>query len=222
MRFHNWHSSSTSFRVRIALNLKGLAYENVPVELRWQDGDQDSAEYRALNPQQNVPLLEVDGARLQQSLAILEYLDRTHPEPPLMPADAVGRARVWSIALHVACEIQAVNNLRVQRYLVNQLKVAKDDNVAWQRHWIAVGFDAIERMLADSPATGTYCHGDFPTIADCCLIPQAYNAQRPIIGYDLAQKWPTIGRVFAACMANPAFERALPKHQPGFESPTEH
>lgn len=220
-RFHNWHSSSTSFRVRIALKLKRVAYENVPVNLRWEDSDHDRPEFRALNPQANVPVLEVDGARLQQSLAILDYLDRVYPEPPLFPADPAARARVWSIALHVACEIQALNNLRVQRHLINELHVAQDVLTPWQRHWISVGFDAIERQLADSDATGIYCHGDTPTIADCCLVPQIYNSQRPVVGLDLA-RWPTIARVYQACLEHPAIAAALPTNQPEFESPAGH
>jgi maleylacetoacetate isomerase len=221
LRFHNWHSSSTSFRVRIALELKRVEYENVPINLRWENSDHDTAAFRALNPQANVPVLEVGAERLQQSLAILDYLDHAYPDPPLMPADPLGRARVWSIALHVACEIQSLNNLRVQRYLVNELKVAQDVLTPWQRHWISVGFDAIERQLADSPATGIYCHGDTPTIADCCLVPQVYNSLRPVVGLDLG-RWPTIQRVYRACLEHPAIAAALPTNQPEFESPKEH
>jgi len=220
-RFHNWHSSSTSFRVRIALKLKRVAYENVPVNLRWQDSDHDRPEFHALNPQANVPVLEVGDARLQQSLAILDYLDHTYPEPPLFPADALGRARVWSIALHVACEIQALNNLRVQRHLVSELHVAQDALTPWQQHWISVGFNAIERQLAESAATGIYCHGDTPTAADCCLVPQVYNSLRPVVGLDLA-RWPTIQRIYRACLEHPAIAAALPTNQPEFESPTGH
>jgi len=220
-RFHNWHSSSTSFRVRIALKLKRVEYENVPVNLRWQDSDHDRPEFHALNPQANIPVLEVSGVRLQQSLAILDYLDRTYPDPPLFPSDALGRARVWSIALHVACEIQALTNLRTQRHLINELKLAQDVLVPWQQHWISVGFAAIERQLADSSATGIYCHGDTPTVADCCLVPQVYNSQRPVVGLDLA-RWPTIQRVYRACLEHPAIAAALPTNQPEFESPSGH
>jgi maleylacetoacetate isomerase len=221
MRLHNWHSSSTSFRVRIGLNLKGLLYEDVPVELGREVGDHESAEFRAFNPQANVPVLEVGELRLQQSLAILEYLDRTHPSPPLLPSDAAGRARVWSIALHVACEIQPMNNRRVQMYMLKDLGLPADLLSPWQLHWCTVGFDAIERQLAESRDTGTYCHGETPTIADCCLVPQVYNAQRPVVGADLAH-WPTIKRVYDSCLANPAFEAALPANQPTFENPTQH
>jgi maleylacetoacetate isomerase len=221
IRLHNWHSSSTSFRVRIGLNLKGLTYENVPVDLRWQDSDHDRADFRALNPQANVPVLEIGNEQLQQSLAILDYLDHTHPSPPLMPADALGRARVWSIALHVACEIQSLNNLRVQRHLINQLKLDQSELTPWQLHWITVGFDAIERQLASSSSTGTYCHGSTPTIADCCLVPQVYNARRPVVGADIT-RWPTIARIFETCMQHPAFDAAQPKNQPGFANPTGH
>jgi len=221
MRFHNWHSSSTSFRVRIALKLKGIAYENVSVPLSWQDSAHDRAEFRALNPQANIPVLEVDGAPLQQSLAILDYLDRAYPEPPIIPAEPIARARVWSIALHVACEIQSLNNLRVQRHLVNELHVAQDVLTPWQRHWITVGFDAIEKMLAGAPQTGTFCHGDTPTIADCCLIPQVYNSQRPVVGLDLA-RWPTIQRIYRRALEHPAVHAALPTSQPDFESPSGH
>jgi len=220
-RFHNWHSSSTSFRVRIALKLKRVAYENMPVNLRWQDSDHDTAAFGAINPQGNVPVLEVGDARLQQSLAILDYLDRVYPDPPLFPGDPLGRGRVWSIALHVACEIQALNNLRVQRHLVNELKVAQDVLTPWQQHWIRVGFDAIEKQLADSPATGRFCHGDTLSVADCCLVPQVYNSQRPVVGLDLA-RWPTIARVYRACLEHPAVVAALPTNQPEFESPAGH
>jgi maleylpyruvate isomerase len=221
LKFHNWHSSSTSFRVRIALKLKGVAYDNVPVNLRWQDSDHDQPAFRALNPQANVPVIEVGSARIMQSLAILDYLDRVYPEPSLFPADALGRARVWSIALHVACEIQALTNLRTQRHLVNELHVAQDVLKPWQQHWIRVGFDAIERQLAESSDTGAFCHGDQLTIADCCLVPQIYNSQRPAVGLDLA-RWPTIARIYDACLQHPAVQAALPTNQPEFESPTGH
>jgi maleylacetoacetate isomerase len=220
-RFHNWHSSSTSFRVRIALKLKRVEYENIPVNLRFTDSDHDRPEFRALNPQANVPVLEVGDARLQQSLAILDYLEHAYPEPPLYPADAIGRARVLSIALHVACEIQSLNNLRVQRYLLGELLVPSDALGPWQQHWIRVGFDAIERQLAESSSTGTFCHGDTPTVADCCLVPQVYNALRPVVGLDLAP-WPTIARIYKACLDHPAFAAALPTNQPEFESPAAH
>jgi maleylpyruvate isomerase len=221
LTLYSFHSSSTSFRVRIGLKLKGLTYTYAPVLLRFQDGDNDRPEYKAQNPQGNVPFL-VDGATsIQQSIAILEYLDETHPEPPILPRDPAGRARVRSIALHVACEMQPMGNLRVDRYLPTVLKVGADAHKEWRRHWMKVGFDAIERQLADSPATGRYCHGDTPTIADCCLVPQAYNVMRPVVDLDLAQ-WPTIARVYKTCMENPAFERSLPQHQPDFVAITDH
>ena len=207
--------------MRIALKLKRVEYENVPVNLKWQDSDHDRPEFHALNPQANVPVLEVGNERLQQSLAIIDYLERVYPEPPLFPADAIGRARVWSIALHVACEIQALTNLRTQRHLINEVHVAQDVLVPWQQHWISVGFNAIEKQLADSPYTGTYCHGNAPTIADCALVPQVYNSQRPVVGLDLAQ-WPTIKRVYQACLDHPAIQAALPTNQPEFESPVGH
>ena len=213
MRLHNFHLSSTSFRVRIALALKGLEYEYVPVALRWKDGDHDRPEYRAFNPQANVPVLEDGDARLVQSLAIFEYLEETHPEPPILPRDPVGRARVRSLALYVACEIQPLNNLRAERYLAATMGADKGALRTWRRHWIQTGFDVIERSLAGDPATGRFCHGDSPTIADCCLVPQIANALRPAAGMDLAT-WPTIARIHAACLELSAFQRALPENQP--------
>jgi maleylacetoacetate isomerase/maleylpyruvate isomerase len=220
MQLHHWHSSSTSFRVRAALALKGIAVETIGVELRFADGDHDSAEYGAFNPQRNVPVL-VDGeTRIMQSLAIVEYLEEKFPTPPLYPRDLAERARVRSLALFVACEIQALTNLRTQRFLVADLQADQPALVRWQRHFIGLGFDALERQLAE-PATGRFCHGDTPTVADCFLVPQVYNSQRPIVALDLS-RWPTIARIYDACLALPAFERSLPKHQPGFESPKEH
>jgi maleylacetoacetate isomerase len=221
LRLHSFHSSSTSFRARIALNLKGLAYETVPVDLRWKDGDQDSADYGAFNPQRNVPVLVDGDTRVMQSLAIVEYLEQQHPTPPLFPADAAGRARVLGLALHVACEIQPLNNLRVQRRLAATLGCEQPALSEWQRHWCQVGFDALERQLAGHPATGAFCHGDAPTAADCFLVPQVYNSLRPAVGLSLAP-WPTIGRVYEHCLRQPAFERALPRHQPGFFELKEH
>jgi len=220
MRLHHFHSSSTSFRVRIALGLKGLSFDRVPMTLRWKDADHDRPEYKALNPQSNVPLLETDGMRMQQSLAIIDFLDRAYPEPPLYPGDPAGRARVLSIALHIACEIQPLNNLRVERYLVNELKIDAAAGKAWRQHWIAVGFDAIEKQL-ESGGTGAFCHGDVPTVADCCLVPQVYNALRPAVGADIT-RWPHIARIYKTCLEHPAFHGALPTSQPDYVDPVHH
>ena len=220
-RLHNFHTSSTSFRVRIGLNLKGLSYEYVPVTLRFEAGDHDSPEYKAFNPQGNVPVLVEGQTAIAQSIAILEYLEETYPEPPLLPADGPGRARVRSLALHVACEIQPPNNLRVERYLVHSLGLDDEGRVAWRRHWITVGFIAIEQELARGPEASRYCHGHSPTLADCCLIPQVYNSQRPVVGLDLAP-FPRIARIYQTCLAHPAFERALPEHQPGWQEIKDH
>lgn len=221
MKLHHFHSSSTSFRVRIALNLKRLEVDYVPVTLGWKDADHDQPGYRELNPQQNVPVLEDGGETLVQSLAIVEYLDETHPDPPLLPRDPLGRARVRGLALYVACEIQPPNNLRVQRHLAATFAADPAALSAWQLHWITVGFDALEMQLARSSHTGRFCHGDTPTVADAFLVPQMYNAQRPVVGADISS-WPTLRRIWDACMALPEFERALPTNQPGFESPSGH
>ena len=221
MRLHHFHSSSTSFRVRIALGIKGVEVEKIGVNLGWRDGDHDRPEYRAFNPQANVPVLIDGDTKIAQSLAIVEYLEETHPEPPLLPRDPAGRARVRSLALWVACEIQPPNNLRVQRLLAETFGATQPALSAWQRHWIDVGFDALERQLVESPFTGRFCHGDAPTVADVFLVPQVYNSQRPVVGADLS-RWPTIRRIWDACLAVPAFERALPTNQPDFVSPDGH
>jgi maleylacetoacetate isomerase len=209
---HSFHSSSTSFRVRIALRLKGLEFDYVPVALRWENGDHDTDEFRAFNPQRNLPVLVDGNVRLTQSLAIIDYLDRKHPEPPLHPAEPAARGRVLSLALHLACEVQPLNNLRVQRYLRGTLAIDEAAFSTWSRHWTSIGFDAVEAELARG-GTGLYCHGDRPSVADCCLVPQVYNSQRPVVGLDLA-RWPTIRRIYERCLGEPAFEQSLPKNQP--------
>ena len=221
MKLHNWHSSSTSFRVRMALALKGCSYENVPVTLRWEDGDQERPAYRALNPQANVPLLVEDQASLMQSIAIIEYLEETRPDPPLLPKSPVARAKVRALSLFVACEIQPLNNLRAQRQLVAQFGADPQALHVWQLHWCELGFNTLEAQLSSDPQTGKYCHGDSPTLADCCLVPQVYNSQRPVVGADLA-KWPTIRRIYETCLKLPEVERSLPRNQPGFEEPSLH
>lgn len=205
MRLYNYFRSSASFRVRIALELKGLPYEYVPVDLR---GDAHlQAGYEAVNHAHLVPaLVTSDGQTLAQSMAIIEYLDEVHPEPPLLPVDPVGRARVRALAQAIACEIHPLNNLRVLRYLVRDLGVADEAKDGWYRHWVRLGLEAFDRELAASPP-GRFCWGDTPGLADCLLVPQIFNAQRfdcDLGGLDRVQA------VFDACMALPAFQRAQP------------
>ncbi|MES2297670.1 MAG: maleylacetoacetate isomerase [Pseudomonadota bacterium] len=214
MRLYTYFRSSAAYRVRIALNLKGLAYEAVPVHLLREGGEHLQAGYRAVNPGALVPSLQVGGATLTQSLAILEYLEETHPAPALLPPDALGRARVRALALMVACDIHPVANLRVLKYLTGTLKISEEDKTEWYRHWVREGLAAIEAHLARDPDTGRFCHGDEPSMADCCLVPQVFNAQR--FNVDLAP-YPTIERIHAACSALPAFAAAHPAQQPDSE-----
>ena len=218
MKFYGYFRSSASFRVRIAMNLKGLDYDFEAIHLTRHGGEQHSAAYKALNPEALVPLL-VDDAQdptlsLTQSLAIVEYLDEIYPEPPLLPRDAVGRARVRALALAVACEIHPLNNLRVLRYLTQVLNVDEASKDAWYRHWVETGLGAFEQQLVSSPMTGRFCHGDTPTLADLTLVPQIFNAQR--FRCDLSTM-PTTMRVFEACMALDAFGKAVPAAQPDAE-----
>ncbi|WP_425543652.1 maleylacetoacetate isomerase [Rhodanobacter caeni] len=205
-----WRSSAV-YRVRIALNLKRLDYHYRPLHLLRDGGEQHGADYRALNPQQLIPCL-LDGDRaITQSLAIMEYLDETFPEPALLPADSRGRARVRELAMAVACDIHPLGNLRVLQRLEAQFGADDVQRAEWSRHWIATGFDALEAMLADNPATGRYCHGDDPGLADACLVPQFYNALRWKLPL---QNYPTLQRIHAACNELEAFQRAAPEQQP--------
>jgi maleylacetoacetate isomerase len=213
MKLYDYFRSSAAYRVRIALGLKGLAPERAFVHLR--RGAQREDEYLALNPQGLVPsLVTDDGAVLTQSLAIVEWLDETHPQPPLLPADAAGRARVRALALAIACDIHPLNNLRVLNYLTGTLGVAEAQKDGWCRYWCDVGLEAVETQLARDAATGTFCHGTAPTLADICLVPQLANARR--VGLDLAP-YPTLLRIEAACLALPAFAAAAPSKQPDAE-----
>jgi len=211
---YGYFRSSAAFRVRIALNLKGIKPEMRFVHLLKDGGAQHTDEYRAVNPQGLIPALIHDGHTITQSLAIIEYLDEIVPEPPLLPRDPAGRARVRSIAYAIACDIHPINNLRVNQYLKAQFGADADAQIAWQRHWIEIGFNALETTLSSSPETGTFCHGDAPTIADVCLIPQIANARRVKMEIGI---WPTIARIEAHALAHPAFEAALPKNQPDAE-----
>lgn len=212
MKLYGYFRSSAAFRLRIALNLKKLGYDNAFIHLR--RGDQLTSEFLAVNPQGLVPALEVDGHILIQSLPIIEYLDETHPEPPLLPHDAAGRARVRALAAIVACDIHPLNNLRVLRYLHRTLGQDEEALGAWYNHWIAAGFEAFERLLASSPQSGTFCHGDKPGLADIALVPQLVNAERYRL--DLAP-YPTITRIFKTCMQLDAFAAAHPGRQPDRE-----
>ncbi len=215
IKLYSYFRSSAAYRVRIALGLKGLAWETVPVHLLQGGGQQHSAAYRATNPQELVPALqdgEGEGAAvLTQSLAIIEYLDETHGGAPLLPQDPLGRSRVRALAQSIACDLHPLNNLRVLAYLKHTLGVDDEAKNAWYAHWVAVGLSALEQSLTASSATGRYCHGDTPGLADCCLVPQVYNARRfncPLDGY------PTIARIVAACEELPAFQQAAPERQP--------
>lgn len=213
MKLYDYFRSSAAYRVRIALNLKGLNPAREFVHLR--RGVQRSEGYRALNPQGLVPALALDdGTVLTQSLAILEYLDETHPAPPLLPPDAAGRARVRGIALAIACDIHPIDNLRVLEYLTGTLGASTEARDGWYKYWIDVGFEALERQLAKEAATGAFCHGNAPTLADVCLVPQMANARR--VSMDLSP-YPTLLRIDAACQQIRAFAEAAPAKQPDAE-----
>ena len=210
LKLYTYFRSSAAFRVRIALNLKGLPYEAVPIHLMRGAGEQHSDRYVERNPASLVPALEDEGITLGQSLAIIEYLEERHPSPSLLPQQPMARARVREIALSVACDIHPLNNLRVLRYLHAPLGVAEARRDEWARHWIALGFTAIERRLAQGDHTGAYCFGDAPTIADCCLIPQVFNARRVQLPLD---EYSNIRRIHDHCMQQEAFQRAAPGAQ---------
>ncbi len=209
MKLHGFFLSSAAFRVRIALNLKGLAYEYAAVNLT---KDQHlTEEFARVNPQQAVPTL-VDGDRiLTQSLAIIEYLEERFPKPPLLPDSVDARARVRSLAQLIACDIHPLNNRRVLVYLKAELGLHKQQRDAWYRHWVIAGFQPLEKSLSTSEQTGSFCHGETPTVADICLVPQIFNAKRYEI--DLSP-YPTLLRIVANCMQLEAFDRAQPSKQP--------
>ncbi|NMG44771.1 maleylacetoacetate isomerase [Aromatoleum toluvorans] len=214
MKLYTYFRSSAAYRVRIALNLKGLPCESVPIHLVKDGGQHRKPEYLALNPAGLVPALDDDGRLLTQSLAIIEYLDETHPEPPLLPADAPGRARARALAQAIACDIHPLNNLRVLQYLKHELGVDDAHKDAWYRHWVEVGLAAVEATLVHDARTGRFCHGDTPGLADCCLVPQVFNARR--FGAKL-DGMPTILRIAAACDELEAFRQAAPGRQPDAE-----
>jgi maleylpyruvate isomerase len=213
MKLYDYFRSSAAYRVRIALNLKGLVPERAFVHLR--RGVQRGDDYLAVNPQGLVPsLVTGDGDVLTQSLAIIEWLDETHPQPPLLPPDAAGRARVRSLALAIACDIHPLNNLRVLNYLTGTLGATEAQKNGWYRYWCDVGLEALETQLAREKATGAFCHGGMASLADICLVPQLANARR--VDLDLAP-YPTLLRIEAACNALPAFAAAAPAKQPDAE-----
>ena len=212
MKLHNYFRSSASFRVRIALALKGLDYDYVPVHL--VKGEHKQEKYAAVSASGLVPTLEIDDGRLlSQSMAIIEYLDETHPQPPLLPADAVGRAQVRALAQLIACEIHPLNNLRVLKYLVNELKVDDEAKATWYRHWVRSGLELYEKELTRLPA-GKYSFGETPTLADCCLVPQIFNGKR--FNTDYSGLTRTMA-AFEACMELPEFQRAQPTSCPDNE-----
>ncbi|MEJ8815504.1 maleylacetoacetate isomerase [Variovorax ureilyticus] len=212
MKLHNYFRSSASFRVRIALNLKGLDYEYIPVHIA--RGDHKTGPFSAISPDMLVPLLEDEGERLTQSMAIIEYLDEVYAEPALLPHDPVGRAKVRALSQSIACEIHPLNNLRVLKYLVRELKLDDDAKNAWYRHWVREGLLAFERQLALLPAS-TYCYGNTPTMADCCLVPQIFNGQRFDCDFS---GLPRTMAAYEACMQLEAFQRAQPSQSPDAEA----
>lgn len=208
---HGYWRSSAAWRVRIGLNLKDLQCRDQPVHLLRDGGEQHAAAHAALNPQQLVPVLRHGGRVLTQSLAILEYLDEAFPaSPPLLPPEPAGRARVRALAQLIACDIHPLNNLRVMQYLEQACDLDAPARGDWMRHWMMLGFTALEAHLADG-ATGRFCHGDVPGLADCCLVPQLYNGRR--FEVDLGA-YPTLLRIEQACLALDAFTRAHPDRQP--------
>lgn len=205
-KLYDYWRSSASYRVRIALNLKGIQAEQISINLA--EGAQKSGAYEAVNPQQLVPALMEGDQMFTQSLAIMEYLDETHPTPPLLPADAAGRAQVRAMAMALACDLHPLNNLRVLKYLVNDMGAEESQKMTWYRHWTQTGLEAVEAMVL--PHAGTCCFGDVPTLADICLVPQLYNARRFECALDSV---PTLVKIDAHCRSLPAFAAAAPERQ---------
>jgi len=211
VKLYSYFRSSAAYRVRIALNLKGLAYETVPVHLVKEGGHNRRPEFRAINPQMRVPTLVVPtGDVLIQSLAIIEYLDETHPEPPLLPKDSIARAQARALAEIVACDIHPLNNIGSLRYLKRELHQEQAAIDAWYHHWVLTGFEALEALVRPGP----YACGGAVTVADLCLVPQVYNARRLNVPLD---KFPKIVAIDTACLTLPAFDRARPENQPDAE-----
>jgi maleylpyruvate isomerase len=211
VKLYTFFRASSPYRVRIALNLKGLSYESAPIHLSKDGGRNRTPEYRAVNPHMKVPALVLDdGNVLVQSLAIIEYLDEIHPSPPLLPKDPLARAKVRAFALLIACDIHPLNNVAPLRYLKNVLKHEQADIDAWYHHWILEGFEALEEMIRPGP----YCFGNAVTLADVCLVPQVYNARRLKVPLD---RFPKLVAADAACLKLAAFDKARPENQPDAE-----
>ena len=215
MKLYTYFRSSAAYRVRIALNLKGIAYDSIPVHLLQDGGQQLLPAYRAVNPSALVPTLEDDnGMVIGQSLAILEYLEETRPKPPLLPGDAAGRAHVRALALTLVADTHPLGNLRVLKYIKGELGQSEEAKLAWQQHWLREGLATFDAMLSRAGNTGPYCHGDTPTLADCCLVPHLFSARR--FEVDLAP-FPALVRIDAACAQLSAFQLAHPSRQPDAE-----
>jgi maleylpyruvate isomerase len=214
MILHNYFRSSASYRVRIALNLKGISYEYRAVHLNRGGGEQLKPPFLAINPQALVPVLEHEGKRLTQSIAIMEYLDETQPMPPLLPESAPERARVRALSLAIACDIHPLNNVRVLNYLTGSAGLTNESKSEWYRHWVRLGLAALEAEVAASGYTGAFCHGNQPGMADCCLVPQLFNARR--FACDLSG-YPTLLAIERRCLELEAFQNAAPERQPDAE-----
>ena len=211
MQLYTYWRSSAAYRVRIALQLKGLSYQSHYVHLLRDGGEQHQAAYRGLNPQELLPTLVLgDGQRLSQSLAIIEYLEEVHPAPALLPADPAGRGRVRALAQLIACDIHPLNNLRVLQHLSREFGADEAQQSAWHRHWMALGFAALENLVAQQPERGRFCYGETPGLADICLVPQLYNARRYALDLN---PYPTLRRIDRACAALAPFRRAAPEAQ---------
>lgn len=214
LTLYSYFRSSASFRVRIALNLKRLPYQTMPVHLLRQGGEQHSATFRERNPSGLVPVLVDGDLSVPQSLAIIEYLEETYPTPRLLPSDTAERARVRSLAAEIACEIHPLNNLRVLQYLTGTFEISEEQKMQWYRHWVNEGLHCLETQLARSPRTGHFCHGDTPGFADCFLIPQLFNAERFHIKLD---SYPVALAIYQRCLGLPEFAAAHPSQQPDTE-----
>ena len=211
MKLYSYFRSSAAYRVRIAFNLKGLSFETIPIHLQKEGGQNLKPDYRTINPQMRVPALKLDsGELLTQSLAIIEYLDEVHPQPPLLPRDPVDRAKVRALAQLIACDIHPLNNVAPLRYLKNELRQEQAKIDAWYHHWVLAGFDAAEAMVHPGP----YAFGADATIADICLVPQVANARRLKVPLE---RFPKLVAIDAACADLPAFEKARPENQPDAE-----